>query len=153
MNLPTYLLKAGENAFTYGFVSGGPKGFTAKRVQFSLVYADNVYNLSFGDVNAETQKIDDQIASNNGDLELVLATVAAAAYDFCRHHPDASLYLTGSTPARTRLYQIGITRFLDLIQSQFSIYGELGDSWEPFQRNKRYTAFFIQPTSSFDSYL
>lgn len=111
-----------------------------------------MYNLSFGDVNEQTQQLDDQAVSNNGDLELVLATVAAAAYNFCRQHPDASLYLTGSTPARTRLYQMGIARFLDLIQVQFSIYGELDDSWKPFLRNKRYTAFFIQPNTSFDSY-
>lgn len=153
MQLPIYSLEAGNNFFTYDFVSKGPKGLINKRVQFSLVHPSCVYNLSFGDFDFATQVLNDHAVSNNGDYELVLATVAAAAHEFCRHHPDASIIAIGGTPARTRLYQMGIARYLDLLQMQFTIYGELGDEWEPFQRNKPYTAFFAQPNDSFSSYL
>jgi len=85
--------------------------------------------------------------SNNGDLELILATVAAAAHDFCRYHPGASIFVVGGTAARTRLYQMAIARYLDRLQTQFTIYGELSDAWEPFQPNRPYTAFFAQPNN------
>ncbi|RZK30075.1 MAG: hypothetical protein EOO61_19765 [Hymenobacter sp.] len=153
MQLPTYRLEAGNSFFTYDFVSEGPKGLITKRVQFSLVHPSGVYNLAFGDFDCITQVLNDQAVSNNGDYELVLATVAAAAHEFCCHHPGASIFAVGGTPARTRLYQIGIARYLDLLQTQFTIYGELGAEWEPFQRNKSYTAFFAQPNDSFSSYL
>jgi hypothetical protein len=153
MQLPIYSLEAGNNFLTYDFVSEGPRGLIAKRVQFSLVHPSGVYNLSFGDFDVETQVLNDQATSDNGDYELVLATVAAATHDFCRHHPETSIFAVGGNPARTRLYQMSIARYLDLLQTQFTIYGELGTEWEPFQRNKLYTAFFAQPNDSFSSYL
>ena len=155
MQLPIYSLEAGNNFFTYDFVSKGPKGLINKRVQFSLVHPSCVYNLSFGDLILRLKFSMTTLLAIMviGDYELVLATVAAAAHEFCRHHPDASIIAIGGTPARTRLYQMGIARYLDLLQMQFTIYGELGDEWEPFQRNKPYTAFFAQPNDSFSSYL
>ena len=153
MRLPTYPLEAGNNFFTYDFVSEGPKGLIAKRVQFTLIHPSGIYNLAFGDFDFITLTLKDQVVSNNGDYKMVLATVAAAAHDFCRNHPGTSIFIVGGNPARTRLYQMGISRYLDRLQTQFTIYGELGDEWEPFQRNKLYSAFFAQPNESFNSYL
>lgn len=145
MNLPTYPLYATNDDSRYDFVSVGPKGLINKQIRFALLHDSGVYNLALGDYNPVTQLLDDQAVSNNGDSKLILATVAAAAYDFCRHHPGASIFVVGGTPARTRLYRTAIARYLNHIQRQFTIYGELGEAWEPFQPNRPYTAFFAQP--------
>ena len=126
MQLPTYLLYATNDDSRYDFVSVGPKGLINKQVRFALLHDSGVYNLAFGNYNPATQLLNDQTVSNNGNLELVLATVAAAAYDVCRTHPGASIFVVGGTLARTRLYHSVITRYLDRLQTQFTVYGELG---------------------------
>lgn len=52
-----------------------------------------------GDINVFSK-------SNNGNMEAVLATVIKIITHFFKHYPDAKVYVKGSTPARTRLYQI-----------------------------------------------
>lgn len=144
MQLPAYSLSATNDDSRYDFVSLGPKGAIAKQIRFALLHGSDVYNLTFGDYNSETHTLDDQIISDNGDLEMILATVAAAAFDCCQCHPGVSVFVVGNTAARTRLYRMAIARYLSDIQTLFEIYGELGDTWEPFQPNRPYTAFFAQ---------
>lgn len=48
--------------------------------QYDPTNLAHVFNLSFGDKNAETGVIDDSAVSNNGDSEQVLATVVATVY-------------------------------------------------------------------------
>jgi hypothetical protein len=98
----------------------------------------------FGYYNSKANMLDDQEVSDNGDLEMILATVAAAAFDFCQYYPGANIFVVSSTVARTRLYHMAIARYLSDIQTQFKIYGELGDTWEPFQPYRPYTAFFAR---------
>lgn len=45
--------------------------------------------LHFGDKDGITGQIDDKVISNNGDSEVVLATVVSALYAFTDKHPDA----------------------------------------------------------------
>ncbi len=89
MKLDKYQLKSGQELLSYEFISEGPKGLIGKRIQFTLVNRNNVYNLAFGDKNAVTGEIDDLEISNNGDSEKVLATVVSALYAFCDWHPEA----------------------------------------------------------------
>ena len=63
--------------------------------------------------------LDDLAISNNGDTEKVLGTVVAALYAFFDRHPGAIVYATGSTPGRTRLYRMGITKFYEEIKNDF----------------------------------
>jgi len=49
----------------------------------------------------------------------------------------------GSTPSRTRLYQMGISEFWDEIQGIFEVKGYHGNNWEAFRKGKNYEAFFI----------
>ena len=65
------------------------------------------FNLGFGDQDESTGKINDLTISNNSDTDRILATVAATILEFTAHFPDAIVYVKGSTPARTRLYQMG----------------------------------------------
>ena len=59
-------------------------------------------------------------------------------------NPKALLVAKGSTPARTRLYQIGIANFFHQISETFEIQGYITDVWEPFKRGKSYEAFLLK---------
>ena len=82
MELGKYELKSGERLEIYEFISVGPKGRITKVVQYTPTNYKDLYNLGFGDKNAETGDIIDNIISNNGDSEKVLATVVSTVYAF-----------------------------------------------------------------------
>ena len=105
MKIAKYQLTAGYELLSYEFISEGPKGQIPKRIQFTLVNRQGVYNLAFGDKDPETGEIDGKVVSNNADSERVLATVVSAVFAFLDKHPDAWVFASGSTAARTRLYQ------------------------------------------------
>jgi hypothetical protein len=144
MKLPKYQLKSGRELLSYEFTSEGPTGLIEKRIQFTLLNQEEVYNLAFGDKDPITGEIDDLVVSNNGDSEKVLSTLVSAVYAFCDKHPEASIFASGSTPARTRLYRIGIAKYFDDIKDEFEIYGQLEDRWELFEKGKEYLAFLAQ---------
>ena len=129
----------------FEFISIGPKGAIKKRVQYKKI-SDNedIYNLAFGDVNAETDDIDDKIVSNNNDMEKVLATVAATVFAFIDAYPEAIVYAKGSNLARNRLYRMGIANNLEEINNRFIVLGLLEDKrWVVFEKNTNYQAFLI----------
>ncbi len=118
-------------------------------IQFSLINQDNLFfNLAFGDKNSETGEIDDMIITDNGDSEKVLATVVSAVYAFCDKFPQAWIYATGSTVARTRLYKMGINKYFDIVQEDFEIFGLAENEWERFIKDKNYQAFVVQRKES-----
>lgn len=148
MKLEKYELKSGELLEVFEFVSIGPKGRIPKIVQYTPTNYKDLYNLGFGDKNNETGEIDDTVISNNEDSEKVLGTVVATLYAFIDKHKEAMVYATGSTKSRTRLYRMGITRYLDEIKEDFEIYGELENGWEEFQKDVDYEAFLIKLKNS-----
>ena len=101
------------------------------------------FNLGFGDLNPITAKIDDLVISNNKDRSKILATVAATVLAFTQHFPDMMVYAEGSTPVRTRLYQIGITTHWEQIKPLLEVYGYTGGKWEKFKRTAKYEAFIV----------
>jgi hypothetical protein len=104
MNLPTYDVKLkSEISNTFEFFSEGKNGKIRKVVVFQKI-ADGIFNLAFGDKIEETGTLDDKNVSDNGDTEKVLATVVLTIFMFTDKYPDAYIFATGSTPARTRLY-------------------------------------------------
>lgn len=143
MNLDKYELKSGEELEIFEFISSGPQGQITKVIQYTPINEKNVYNLGFGDKNLETGEIDDMVTSNNKDSTKVLATVVASLYVFTGKHKNASVYASGSTKARTRLYRMGITKYLDKVREDFLIYGQINDAWELFQKDINYEAFLI----------
>jgi hypothetical protein len=96
-----------DDPHLYLFVSEGPRGRITKAVIYSQMRG-NLFNLGFGDWNEKLREVDDSIRSNNGDRDKVLATVASTALNFFDQFPKAQIFAEGSTPARTRLYQMGI---------------------------------------------
>lgn len=144
MKLDKYELKSGEHLEFFEFVSVGTNGKIPKIVQYTPTNYKDLYNLGFGDKNIETGEIDDLAISNNGDSEKVLATVVATLYAFIDRHKNAMVYATGSTKARTRLYRMGITKYLDEIKEDFEVYGEVENGWEEFRKDVEYEAFLVK---------
>jgi hypothetical protein len=145
MRLESYDLEFDDTLMTFEFISKGPKGTIRKRVLFQTIdYKRKLYNLAFGDVNEVTNNIDDSVATNNNDTDKVLGTVAKSVLIFLEKHPNIQIYAEGSTLARTRLYQIGISKNLEEINDKFYILGFQNDSkWVPFEKNCTYSAFLI----------
>ncbi len=144
MKLPRYELKAEKSLMVFEFTSDGPKGKIPKLIKFSETTLKGFYNLAFGDKNLETGDIDDNIVSNNGDSEQVLATVVSAVYSFTAEENEAWVYATGSSKSRTRLYRMGITKYLDEVKHDFLVFGLQNGEWEDFTKGIDYTAFLVK---------
>ena len=138
-----YLHDISDSYKTYKFLSEGPKGQISKVIRYTEIQTPNFYNLGFGDQLGNTDDFDDRVVSNNKDSVKVLATVAATVYLFTSEYPKAFVFAKGNTPARTRLYQMGISNNLEEILEDFIVVGILDDSWEIFKKNKNYTTFLI----------
>ena len=125
----------------FEFISSGPNGDIIKVIQYTPTNIPNVYNLGFGDKNNNTGDISDSVISNNGDREKVLSTVAFTTLKFLNKYPNYSVLAVGLTPARTRLYQIGIMKNLSEISDEISILGLYNDNWIPLKKGVNFDAF------------
>ena len=125
----------------FEFTSSGPNGNIIKVIQYTPTNIPNVYNLGFGDKNNNTGDISDSVTSNNGDREKVLSTVAYTTLEFLNKYPNYSVLAIGLTPARTRLYQIGIMKNLIEIADEISILGLNNDNWIPLKKGINFDAF------------
>jgi hypothetical protein len=112
--------------------------------EYSETATKSVFNLAFGDKNHHSGQIDDLVISNNGDSEIVLATVVSAVYSFTEKYPDSWIYATGSTKSRNRLYRMGISKYLNEVQTDFEIYGEINQRWEAFVKEVDYISFLVR---------
>lgn len=144
MKLPKYPLKAEKSLMVFEFTSDGPNGQIRKLVKYSETNLKDLYNLAFGDRDEESGEIDDKSISNNGDSDMVLATVVSTVYAFTERYPDSWVFATGSTKARTRLYRRGLTKYLLEIRRDFQVFGLIDDEWEPFEKDVNYEAFLVK---------
>ncbi|MCF6404368.1 hypothetical protein L3C95_15835 [Chitinophaga filiformis] len=143
MHLEHYLFRLTsktQKTTEYEFISIGPKGEIKKTVRFMKISRD-FYNLSFGEMDEKTKRIIDNVNSGNNDHEMILTTVAAVVETFTINHPNSFIYVEGSTPSRTRLYRICITKYWIDITNQFKIFGLQNNRWQSFIQNKSYNAF------------
>ena len=151
MKLDKYSVLKSYTQHSFEFVSEGQKGRIKKIVKFEKIPNTDFFNLAFGDEDNKSLEVDDLVVSNNGDSEKVLATVAFIVIEFLKLFPESLVYATGSTPTRTRLYQIGISNNLLEIENGFKVFGVIGNEYEPFERGKNYEGFVITiKTSIFD---
>lgn len=140
MNAETYPVIALEGYTRFEFLSEGPKGTIKKVVHYQLM-AGRVFNLAFGDWDEEKGTISDLVRSNNNDRDKVLATVAFTLIEFMEHCSDAIVMAQGATPARTRLYQMGIKNNWVEISLLFCIKRLRDGVWSDFNPTKNYEAF------------
>lgn len=143
MLLDPYEYSSERLALFYEFISEGPKGRIRKIVEYTPTTIENVYNLAFGDYDDTIGGINDKIITNNGDSQKILATVASTVYAFTGKYPEAGIYATGSTAARTRLYRMGLTNNLIEISKDFFVFGLRDKLWEQFWVGEDYEAFFV----------
>jgi hypothetical protein len=102
------------------------------------------FNLGFGDLDLKTREINDEIITNNGDGQKVLATVVSTLYSFTGKNPDAYVYATGSSESRTRLYRMGITNNLEELKKDFFVFGLRNDNvFESFIVGEDYLGFLV----------
>ena len=127
MNQPTYNVEYVPDKDQYIFESIGTNGSIFKVVIFSEI-EDNVYNLGFGDYDLMTNEIDDKIVSDNGDMVKVIATIVRIALRFFAENPMTYIYIEGSTPLRTQLYNRIINRNYDYLINLYEIHGSKNNS-------------------------
>ncbi|AWK05385.1 hypothetical protein HYN56_14530 [Flavobacterium crocinum] len=137
----------------FEFKSIGSNGEIKKVIIFSATQSDEIYNLAFGDlIYNHTQKkytIDDSIITNNGDRNIILATVAKSVYIFTEKYPEKLVFFKGSTLGRTRLYRRAISINLEELSETFIIFGALMNEFGhitsvPFKSNEDYFGFIIK---------
>lgn len=133
----------------YDFNSEGPKGIIRKIVLYDNMEFQPfaIFTLGFGDWEEPTGDINDTVVTNNNDRRKVLTTVAATVLQFMRDRPNTGVFAQGSTPARNRLYQMGIGLVWDEIKFEMDLFGKLGDLWFKFEKGINYEAFTIAPKS------
>jgi hypothetical protein len=142
MDQKKYSLETDQNNLIFEFYSEGPKGKILKIVEYQQI-GDRVYNLAFGDSVNISKDFDDFVITNNGDTEKVLATVASTLYIFFEHHEGTIVVAEGITKSRTRLYRRYLSIFLELIELEFDLLGELDGKTERFRKDVNYQFFII----------
>jgi hypothetical protein len=147
MLLERYEYEIGSSFQQYDFYSEGPKGKIRKAVLYSFlgtVDGADYYNLGFGDYDEKGKNINDLSVSDNKDRDRVLATVAVTALEFTNHFPGCKIVAEGSTPSRTRLYQMGVAKNYAEITELFDIQGLTEKSgWVPFKAGENYLALLV----------
>ena len=141
MTQPFYQFSTTAEFVRFEFVSTGER-IIRKVIIYQKLPFENIYNLALGDIDEHGQT-DYEITSDNGDRDLILATVIQTMIAFFEQYPKASIFIAGSTPSRTRLYQVVIARELAEIQKRFDVMGITEMGSEPFLTGKSYGAFVI----------
>jgi hypothetical protein len=144
MKYPRYEYSTEDQLFFFEFESVGIKGRIKKVVQYSEMSVKGFYNLGFGDFNEDTNEIDDEIVTNNGDGLKVLSTVVSTLYAFTGKYPEANIFATGSSEARIRLYRMDITNNLEELKQDFLVFGMRKDEiFEEFIVGEDYIGFLV----------
>lgn len=135
-----------ENFEIYQFISDGRLPLT-KVVKFELVDArEQIYNLVLCTVLADGTE-DCNGASRNGDMNKVLETTAQITKIFSDQYPKRKIFVTGSTIARTRQYQIKILLFYKLINEFFEIEGVAMKDFQIISRER------FKPKMNYDGFI
>ena len=150
MEHPFYDFQILDNAFRYDFISVG-KTVINKTIIYQKTSIDNLFTLSMGDL-LEDGKLDFETRSNNGDRDTILATIIQTLQQFLQQYQEASVGFSGSSPSRTRTYQILINREWIDISKKFVVKGYDSNGLEEFLSNKNYEGFVISlKNNTFDT--
>jgi len=153
MKHSNYELYRNTETTIFEFKSLGPNGEITKVIIFNATQSKEIYNLAFGDlVYNEVQKrytLDDSIITDNGDRDIILATVARSVYIFTEKHPEKMVFFKGSTLGRTRLYRRAISINLEELSETFTIFGSIKNEFGnvisvPFKSSGDFFGFIIK---------
>jgi hypothetical protein len=124
-----------------------PNGRVKKVIDYQQIENEDSdverYNLCFGDWDERVEDMCDLRITNNSDRKKVLATVAKTVISFTEKKPEAIIYGVGSTPARTRLYQMSINSNWEEVNRFFIVRGKIDNNWELFRHNKNYEEILV----------
>jgi hypothetical protein len=98
MELPKYQISTNEDQTVFKFVSDGPNGKITKIVLYQPMNEPDLYNLALGDLDSKTGEIDFDIRTNNGDRDMILATITETVYAFIYSRTTYSIHFKGSDP-------------------------------------------------------
>jgi hypothetical protein len=63
---------------------------------------------------------------------------------FTEVNKDYWVYATGSSRSRTRLYRMGITKYIDIVKGDFHVFGQFDGEWQEFNKDTNYSAFVVK---------
>lgn len=143
MNEPSYTFNNIDDKLIFEFESISESKSIRKLIEYRLI--DNstlLYNLALVDIlpNGEAS---DLSVSDNKDMPKILSTVFQSILYFFDVKPQARIFIQGSTPSRTRLYQIAISKYINEFEQKFDIWGFVGNEMELFLKGKNYEIFVI----------
>lgn len=138
-----YLTTSNDENTRFQFQSVGKRGVFEKVIYFTPLTVDT-YNLSLVDYDSATDSYDDLSVTDNGDMPEIIVTVISTIHKFLNSNPGNKIYFEGSTPARTRLYQISISKIYDPVQSDLLISGLQGGRWYLFEPNVNFEGFLVE---------
>ncbi|SDF79660.1 hypothetical protein SAMN04487996_112220 [Dyadobacter soli] len=141
MNTPWYDYLPDSSGRMFYFSSSGDKKID-KVLFFNYLHDPEVFEIVLGNLRTDGS-VDVDGTGDQRDAAAVLSTVAKCIAFFLSDHPDAEIFIEGSTPARTRLYQMAIVRELKDLGQYFDIYGFTGNCQEIFQSGRNYRSFII----------
>jgi len=93
--------------------------------------------------------LNDSTITNNGDRNIILATVAKSVYLFTEKYPNKLVFFKGSTVGRTRLYRRAISINLQELSETFTIFGAIKNEFDnvtsvAFKPNEDFFGFIIK---------
>lgn len=141
MDKPFYEFTILEDAYRYEFLSVGLK-IIPKVIIYQTTDLPDFYSLILADV-LHDGSLDVYSESKNGDMEKVLSTVIQTILAFLAHNPEAKVAFSGSTPHRTRLYGIILSKEIEKIHKSLTVLGLSDEGLVPFERNQKYEGFVI----------
>lgn len=153
MTIDSYPLSSSPDRLTYYFNNVGEEVTYPSAIVYVPIYDKhpNTYNLAFGVVSRTElggrvwYTIDDTVVTDNQNRDTVLATVIKSIFKFWEMYPGRSVFITGSTPARTRMYRGIIGNYGHEMSEYAKFYGVAGQIKYPFQPNMNYEGFIIEP--------
>ncbi len=138
-----YNFQSDDDLLVFKFQSVSKSKTINKVVVYSPIPNNTeLYNLALGDI-LENDEVSDLTVSNNSDLEKIIATIVQTMFRFFEKYPQSYIYFKGSTPERTRLYRIIISKEYNEATKIFKIYGIFDEKLQPFELNCPYESFVI----------
>jgi hypothetical protein len=147
-DLKKYNYTTDKTLTAYSFMSNGPQGSIQKIAKFTEIER-SIYNFGFGDYDPATGDISDSQVSNNQDTDLIMGTLGSIIYDFTNFFPQALIWIKGTSPARTRLYQMNINKHWERIEPVFEVFGLRKEEWEPFRKGINFDEFLGRRKGAF----
>lgn len=137
-----YPLEASDDYLFFWFESCSAGRTVPKIVEYEEIEA-GTFNLAFGDIDSNG-RLNDSVISNNGDMEKVLATVVQTALTFLEIYPERSVYFSGNSSARNRLYRAILNRDIESWSKIFEVEGIIEGERVKFRQGINFEGFIVK---------